>query len=82
MLETLVGGQRVLGAIATVTKLAHVQRVGLLVFVLEMTFQRIVAGKGSSTVRTFLWFINATAGRRWHPELATVITDAASATVR
>lgn len=37
MLQTLVRGQRVLGAVASMAELAHVQSVGLLVLVLEVS---------------------------------------------
>lgn len=80
MLEALVGRQRVLRTITTVTKLTDVQCVRLLVLVLEMALQRIVTREGSTAIGTFLWFIDATAGRWRHSELAAVIAaDSASA---
>lgn len=80
MLKALVGRQRVLGAIPTVTELANVQRVRLLVFVLEMAFQRVVTREGTPAVRTLLRLVDAAAGRWWHSELAAVANaDAAAA---
>lgn len=75
------GGQRVLGAIPSMTKLAHVQRVRLLVLVLEMSLQRVVARECPTAVRTLLRFVDASAGRWWHSELTAVIA-ANSSTVR
>lgn len=69
MLQALVRGEAVLGAIASVAELAHVERVRLLVLVLEVALQRVVAGEGAMAVRTLLRFVDAATGRRWHPEL-------------
>lgn len=69
VLQTLVRGEAVLGAVATVTELAHVQRVGLFVLVLEVALQRVVAGEGAMAVRTLLGFVDASAGGRGHPQL-------------
>lgn len=43
VLKTLVRRQRVLGTIRTIAELADVERVRLLVFVLEVTFEGVVA---------------------------------------
>lgn len=43
VLQTLMRRERVLGAVPPVAELAHVQRVRLLVLVLEVSFQRVVA---------------------------------------
>lgn len=43
VLQTLVRRQRVLGAVSTVTELADVERVRLLVFVLVVAFEGVVA---------------------------------------
>lgn len=69
MLQALVRSEAVLGAIASVAELAHVERVRLFVLVLEVALQRVVAGEGAMAVRTLLWFIDAATGGRWHPEL-------------
>lgn len=83
MLQTLMCRQRVLSAIPTVTEFADVQRVGLFVFVLEVTLQGVIAREGSTTVRTLLGLVDAAAGWWWHPELTTVVNaDAAAATIR
>ena len=66
MLETLVRSQRVLCAVPAIAKFTHVERIRLLVLVLKMTFQRIVAGEGTSAVRTFLRFVYTTSRWRWH----------------
>lgn len=52
---------------------AHVQRVRLLVLVLEMALQRVVTREGASTVRTLLRLVDATAGRWRHAKLVTAI---------
>lgn len=82
MLQTLVRGQRVLCAISTVTELAHVQRIRLLVLVLEVALQRVVAGERAPTVRTLLRLVDASAGRGRHAQLATVADASATAAVR
>lgn len=69
MLQALVRGEAVLGAIASVAELAHVERVRLFVLVLEVALQRVVAGEGAMAVRTLLRFVDAATGGRWHPEL-------------
>lgn len=43
MLQALVRGERVLGAVPAVAELAYVQGVRLLVLILEMTLQGVVA---------------------------------------
>lgn len=68
VLETLVRGEAVLGAVATVAELAHVQRIRLLVFVLEVALQRVVAGEGAMAIGTFLWLVYSPASWRRHPE--------------
>lgn len=55
MLKTLVGGERILGAISTLAEFTHVQCIRLFVFILEMAFQRIVTGETSLAIWTFLW---------------------------
>lgn len=74
MLQALVRGERVLGTIASMTELAHVQRVGLLVLVLEVALERVVAAEGSAAVGAFLRLVD-TSGRGWrHPHGACNIT--------
>jgi len=68
MLQALVRGQRVLGAIPPVAKLAHIQRVRLLVLVLEVPLQRVVAREGPPAVGALLRLVYAAAGGRWHAE--------------
>lgn len=68
VLQALVRGETVLGAVATVAELADVERVGLLVLVLEVALQRVVAGEGAVAVGTLLRFIDASAGGRGHAE--------------
>lgn len=67
MLQTFVGRQRVFGPVSTMTKLAHVQRVRLLVLVLEVSFQRVVTAERPSTVGTLLGLVDAPARWRRHP---------------
>lgn len=68
VLQALVRRQWVFGPVAAVTKFAHVQSVTLLVFVLEVSFEWVVAGKRSSTVRTFLRLVDPATCRRWHTQ--------------
>lgn len=70
MLEALVCGQGVLGAVPTVAEFADVERVRLLVLVLEVTLQGVVAAEGATAVRALLWLVDAPRGRRWHPHSA------------
>lgn len=60
--------EAVLGAVPPVAKLAHVERVRLLVLVLEVTLQRVIARECAMAVGTLLGFINATTGRWRHPQ--------------
>lgn len=59
--------EAVLGAVPPVAELAHVERVRLLVLVLEVTLQRVVAREGAMAVGTLLWLVDTPAGRRRHP---------------
>lgn len=68
MLQTLVRGERVLSAIPSVAKLAHVQRIRLFVLVLKMSLQRVVAAEGASAVGALLGLVNAPRGGRRHPD--------------
>lgn len=67
MLQALVRSQRILGAITTMAEFAHVQRVRLFVFILEVTFERVVAAEGATAVRTLLRLVDAARGGRGHP---------------
>lgn len=67
MLQTFMGRQRVFGPVSTMTELAHVQRVRLLVLVLEVSLQRVVTAERPSTVRTLLGLVDAPARWRRHP---------------
>lgn len=67
MLKTLVGGERVLGAVAPIAELADVECVRLLVLVLEMALERVVAGEGAPAVGAFLRLVYAAGRGRWHP---------------
>lgn len=58
MLQTLVRGERVLGAVAAMAKLAHVQRVGLLVLVLKVSLERVVAAEGAAAVGALLGLVD------------------------
>lgn len=65
VLQAFVGREGVLRAVATVAKLAHVQRIRLLVLVLEVALKRIVAGEGAPAVRALLGLVyTASRGRR------------------
>lgn len=68
MLQALVRRQRVLGAVAPMAELAHVQRVRLLVLVLEVALQRVVAREGAPTVRALLRLVDAAARGRRHAQ--------------
>lgn len=68
VLQALVRGQRVLGPVPPVTELAHVQRVRLLVLVLEVSFQGIVTRECPAAVRTLLWLVDTAGGGRGHTE--------------
>lgn len=67
VLEALVGGEGVLGAVAPVAELAHVHRVRLLVLVLEVALQGVVAGEGATAVGALLGLVYAPGRRRGHP---------------
>lgn len=84
VLEALVRGEAVLGAVPAVAELAHVQGVRLLVLVLEVPLQRVVAGEGAMAVRTLLRLVDSSTGGRGHlKRLTTVelVPFAAGATV-
>lgn len=68
VLQTLVRGQRVLGPVPPVAELAHVQRVGLLVLVLEVSFQRVITRECPAAVRTLLGLVDAAGCGRGHTE--------------
>lgn len=68
VLQALVRGERVFRPVPPMAELAHVQRVRLLVLVLEVALERVVAGEGAPTVRTLLGLVNAAARRRWHAQ--------------
>lgn len=58
-------GQRVFGPVPPVAELAHVERVRLLVLVLEVSFQGIVTREGPAAVGTLLGLVDpASCGRR------------------
>lgn len=67
MLKTLVGSERVLGAIPSMAELAEVESVRLLVLVLKVPLERVVAAKGAPTVRALLRFVDASGSGRRHP---------------
>lgn len=73
MLQAFVRCQGVLRAVSPVTELAHVERVGLLVLVLEVSFERVVAGERSSAVRTLLRLVDSARCRWRHPELRGIV---------
>lgn len=68
VLQALVRRERVLGAVSPVAELAHVQRVRLLVLVLEVSLQRVVAGECPAAVRTLLRLVYSAGCRRRHTE--------------
>lgn len=68
MLKTLVGCQRVLRSVPPVAELAHVQRVRLLVLILEMSFQGVVTRECPAAVGTLLWLVDTASCRRGHTE--------------
>jgi hypothetical protein len=70
VLQALVRRERVLGAVAPVAELAHVQRVGLLVLVLEVPLERVVAAEGAPAVGALLGLVDASRRRRRHPHRA------------
>lgn len=67
MLQALVGCQGVLGAIAPVAEFAHIQRVRLLVLVLEVPLKRVVARERSPAVRTLLRLVYPAGSGGRHP---------------
>lgn len=68
VLQALMGGQGVLGPVPSVAELADVQGVGLLMLVLEVSFQGIVTRECPAAVRTFLRLVDAAGRRRRHTE--------------
>lgn len=66
VLQALVRRQRVLRTVRTIAELANVERVRLLVFVLEVAFEGVVARKRTTAVRTFLRLVYATRRGWWH----------------
>lgn len=66
MLQTLVRGEAVFSAVTTLAELADVERVRALVFVLEVTLERVVAAERAAAVRAFLRLVYAAAGRWRH----------------
>lgn len=71
VLQALVRGERVLGAVAAVAELAHVQRVRLLVLILEVSLEGVVAREGAAAVGTLLRLVDAPRRGRRHAEHAT-----------
>lgn len=67
VLEALVRGKRVLGAVPPMAELANVQRVRLLVLVLEVPLERVVTREGSPAVRALLRLVYSPGGGRRHP---------------
>lgn len=68
VLQALVRRQRVLRPVSPVAELAHVQRVGLLVLVLEVSFQGIVTRECPAAVGTLLRLVDSAGRRRGHTE--------------
>lgn len=68
VLQALVRRQRVLGPVPPVAELAHVQRVRLLVFVLEVSLQGIVTRECPAAVGTLLGLVDPAGGGRRHAE--------------
>lgn len=68
MLQALVRGERVLGAVPSVAELAHVQSVRLLVLVLEVPLERVVAGEGAPAVGALLRLVDPARCRRRHAQ--------------
>ncbi|CAH4028185.1 unnamed protein product [Pieris brassicae] len=68
VLQALMGGERVLGAIPSVAELTNVERVGLLVLVLEVALEGVVARECPAAVGTLLRLVDAAGGRRGHSE--------------
>lgn len=68
VLETLVRGQGVLSPVPSVAELTDVQGVGLLVLVLEVSFQGIVTRECPAAVGTLLRLVDAAGRRRRHTE--------------
>lgn len=69
VLQALVCRQAVLGTVATLAELAHVQLVRAFVLVLEVALEGIVAGKGAAAVGALLRLVDATCRRRGNAEL-------------
>lgn len=65
VLQTLVRGQAVLGPVPPPAEFTNVKRVGLIVLVLEVSFQRVIAAERPLAVRTVLWLVDAAVGWRW-----------------
>ena len=70
MLQALVRRERVLRAVPPVAELAHVERVGLLVLVLEVPLERVVAAEGAPAVGALLGLVDASRRRRRHSHRA------------
>lgn len=70
MLEALVRRERVFGTVSAVAELADVERVGLLVLVLEVALERVVAGEGAAAVGALLGLVDASGSGRRHPHRA------------
>lgn len=68
VLEALVRGQRVLGPVPSVAELADVQSIGLLMLVLEVSFQGIVTRECPAAVWTLLGLVDAAGSWRRHTE--------------
>lgn len=66
VLQALVRRQRVLGAVPPVAELAHVQRIRLLVLILEVSLQGIVTRKCPAAVGTLLRLVDPAGGGRGH----------------
>lgn len=65
MLQAFVGCQAIFCSIATMAKFANVQCIPVFVFVLKMSFQRIVATECSTAVRAILRFVDIAGQWRW-----------------
>lgn len=66
VLQALVRRQRVLGPVPAVAELADVQRVRLLVLVLEVALEGVVAAEGAPAVGALLRLVDAPRRRRRH----------------
>lgn len=68
VLQALVRRQGVLGPVPSVAELAHVQGVGLLVLILEVSLQGIVTRERPAAVGTLLRLVDPAGGGRGHTE--------------